>query len=338
MPLESLLELVETLRKRIDEHGAALRQNEMLTRYALIDPLLTELGWNLSDPEAVVPEDTSGRNSGRPDYVLHNDGIPAMVVEAKKLDSVDFRNSSTQAFEYARDPGRQAQYFATTDGQRWEVFDLKKPLDESKVVSFNLVSESPSEVCLKALALWRPSVIDRNTGEGHAPILRSIVEPKTVSEQPIVSEVQPDSSAQAAPSVSGGHVVEKSANVLRDNSEWVSLSNLNPQPFSKPAEVLLPDNSRVKANSWADAIVEIARWLYIKNYLKKNNCRVQRATRYVISDTPRHPNGKEFAQTKEVESLYIESNYNSSNLATNSRLIIAHAGQDPVNFKVRLSS
>ena len=28
MPLESLLELVETLRKRIDEHGAALRQSE----------------------------------------------------------------------------------------------------------------------------------------------------------------------------------------------------------------------------------------------------------------------------------------------------------------------
>ena len=56
MPLESLLELVETLRKRIDEHGAALRQSEALTRYALIDPLLRELGWDTEDPALVVPE------------------------------------------------------------------------------------------------------------------------------------------------------------------------------------------------------------------------------------------------------------------------------------------
>ena len=44
MPLESLLELVQKLRKRIDTHGEALKQSEALTRYALIDPLLRELG------------------------------------------------------------------------------------------------------------------------------------------------------------------------------------------------------------------------------------------------------------------------------------------------------
>ena len=32
MPLENLLTLVETLRARVDDHGDALRQNEMLTR------------------------------------------------------------------------------------------------------------------------------------------------------------------------------------------------------------------------------------------------------------------------------------------------------------------
>ena len=37
MPLEDLLELVGTLRDRIDEHGNELRQSEALTRYALID-------------------------------------------------------------------------------------------------------------------------------------------------------------------------------------------------------------------------------------------------------------------------------------------------------------
>ena len=47
MPLENLLTLVETLRDRVDDHDDALKKNEMLTRYALIDLLLRELGWDI---------------------------------------------------------------------------------------------------------------------------------------------------------------------------------------------------------------------------------------------------------------------------------------------------
>ena len=54
MILESLLELVETLKARIDTHGDQLRQSEALTRYALIDPLLRELGWDTEDPDVKV--------------------------------------------------------------------------------------------------------------------------------------------------------------------------------------------------------------------------------------------------------------------------------------------
>ena len=68
MPLESLLELVETLRERIESHRAILSQSEALTRYALIDPLLRELGWDTSDPAMVVPEYSSG--TGSADYAL----------------------------------------------------------------------------------------------------------------------------------------------------------------------------------------------------------------------------------------------------------------------------
>ena len=50
MPLESLLALVHKLRERIDTHGDKLKQSEALTRYALIDPLLRELGWDHRRP------------------------------------------------------------------------------------------------------------------------------------------------------------------------------------------------------------------------------------------------------------------------------------------------
>ncbi len=50
MVLESLSDLVETLRARITAHARPLMKSEALTRYALIDPLLRELGWNTEDP------------------------------------------------------------------------------------------------------------------------------------------------------------------------------------------------------------------------------------------------------------------------------------------------
>ncbi len=53
MPLENLLTLVETLRDRVDDYGDALKKNEMLTRYALIDPLLLRtLGWDIEALDA----------------------------------------------------------------------------------------------------------------------------------------------------------------------------------------------------------------------------------------------------------------------------------------------
>ena len=66
MPLDDLVSVIETIQQRIREHGDSLRQNETRTRMALIDPLLTALGWDVADPGVVTPEyDVSGR---RADY------------------------------------------------------------------------------------------------------------------------------------------------------------------------------------------------------------------------------------------------------------------------------
>ena len=85
MPSKSLFQLVEELAGRTQRHSATLSQNEMLTRYVLIDPLLRELGWNTEDPEQVLPEYNSG--SGYADYALLSDGKPIILIEAKRLDT-----------------------------------------------------------------------------------------------------------------------------------------------------------------------------------------------------------------------------------------------------------
>ena len=50
MLLDELITVIETLKQRITDHGAILRDNETRSRMALIDPLLQvpRLGYNRS--------------------------------------------------------------------------------------------------------------------------------------------------------------------------------------------------------------------------------------------------------------------------------------------------
>ena len=168
MPLDDLFTLIHELRERIDAHGAALRQSEALTRYALIDPLLRALGWNTADPALVVPEYRSG--SGSADYALLGNGKPLMMVEAKKL-GTPLPAVVSQVLTYCQEEG--TLHFSVTDGRLWEVYETHRPVPKDKklVVSFDLKDQDPAEVALQALALWRPGVQAGHVTPGHPPII-----------------------------------------------------------------------------------------------------------------------------------------------------------------------
>ena len=72
--LDSLHTLIETINKYAEQHSERFKRSEWLTRYALIDPLLRELGWDTANPDEVIPEYQAGR--GRADYALINDAKP----------------------------------------------------------------------------------------------------------------------------------------------------------------------------------------------------------------------------------------------------------------------
>ena len=101
MPLDDLVSVIETLQQRIREHGDALHQNEYRTRMALIDPLLTALGWDTADPSLVMPEySVSGQ---RVDYaLLGRDSKPAATLEAKKLDEPLPPNANAELLQRCR--------------------------------------------------------------------------------------------------------------------------------------------------------------------------------------------------------------------------------------------
>ena len=234
MPLENLLTLVEKLRERVDDHGPALRQNETLTRYVLINPLLRELGWDTEDPGMVIPEYKPG--SGFADYALLNDGKPVMMLEAKKLDT-PLQDAVEQGIKYCMMQG--TNYLALTDGRRWEIYETHKPvpIDDKRVVAFDLKDQSAPEVCLKALALWRTSVISDRVQVGQTPVIDLTDDPpKTTEPQPIQ-----ETSVQSPPT-------ENQPPLSIEEQRWQPLSALNPQKGdSPPTEILFPDQKKSKS-------------------------------------------------------------------------------------------
>ena len=319
MPLENLLTLIEKLRERIDTHGDALRQSEALTRYALIDPLLRELGWDTEDPDVVVPEYSSG--SGRVDYALCKNGKSVIMLEAKKLDT-PLNDAIGQGIQYCLVEG--TEYFAVTDGQRWEIYETHKPvpIDDKRIIQFDLKDPSAA-ACLKALALWRPSVISGQIAVGETPVVGLPEnQTRTTDPQPVEeSTVQPTEPDQ-------------------DDAEWTPLSVFVPEPKTQPpSAITFPDGSRASSKLWNGILTEIVRWLVENGHLSENQCPILRGPRskkFLVDTKPVNSDGTSFSNPKKVGALHIDTHGNSRTIIMRSKGLIQHVGQDPAQFQVRL--
>ena len=321
MPLENLLTLIEKLRERIDSHGDALRQSEALTRYALIDPLLRELGWDTGDPDVVVPEYSS--DAGRVDYALRNNGKPIIMLEAKRLYK-PLKDAVRQVINYCIQEG--TDYFAVTDGRRWEIYETHKrgSIDEKRIISFDLKNPSIVDVCLKALALWRSAVVSDQIVAGQGPIVSLTTEQLNTTEPQLVEE----STDQSKPSFT--------------DEVWQTLSEFNPESNTQPpTEIMFPDGSRTSLKYQYNMLTEVMRWLMENGHLSESQCpiRWERFTEHLLVDTkPMQSAGGKEAKSgvKPVGSLYIDTWGYFKYKAENARTIIKQVGQDPAQFKVRL--
>ncbi len=150
--MRELLEAIERVKKRIQKHEAQLRGNEMLTRYALIDPILRALGWDTEDPEQVVPEIPTPQ--GRPDYGLLWEGKTLVMVEAKSLGS-NLESARNAGFHYCWQ--NRVPYFVVTDGDVWELHDLRE-MGGRQIFRVQLSRDNPGDAARQLLALWRPAM------------------------------------------------------------------------------------------------------------------------------------------------------------------------------------
>ena len=154
--MQSLIDALARIRHTIKTHGHTLSKNEMMTRYALVDPLLVELGWDLYDPAVVVPEDDA-EDGGKMDYTLDN---RLVIVEAKRLDT-NLDRHSDQLVSYVRK--LDARYGVLTNGRKWRIYDANTTA-KSPMVEFD-VTDLEGVVVHGAMNLHR-TVVSATAGRG----------------------------------------------------------------------------------------------------------------------------------------------------------------------------
>ena len=59
-----MVKALDIARVNLSKHGAELSKNEAMKWYMLVDLVLKALGWDVSDPDNVIPEEGSSAAAG----------------------------------------------------------------------------------------------------------------------------------------------------------------------------------------------------------------------------------------------------------------------------------
>ena len=315
MWLDELNELVGTLRERIEQHKDVLGKNETATRYALIDPLLTALGWDLQDPGQVQTEYSTG--DGRADYAMLAGGDssrPRLVIEAKKLGR-PIGDGINQSITYC--VGRGIPYFVVTNGRDWAAYETHKPVPvtDKRIVDFSLTDPAQATV-MKMLWLWRGNF------ESGSPIV-------PVAPDRLASQRTATPAPQPAPA-------ESPSSVQRPN-RGTPLDEFNPKGKSLPVALLFQDGTEKNIDNWYKIQTSVVEWLVGTGRLTKADCpiRTPRGSFLVGTSPFKDDDEKSRLRTpQQIGNLFIDSHADSSRHVKNAIKILRARGVDPSDVRI----
>ena len=217
----------------------------------------------------------------------------------------------------------ESSHFVLTDGRRWEIYESN---NTTPVISFDM-KENPARVCLKALALWRYSVESGQVSEAQAPSLALSPDQSEPSQVLPTEEITPQP-VSVVPAID-------------DGMDWLPLSNVESPLISRPTEISFPDSSTAKISNWRSMLVECTRWMVNGGYLSESDCPIKSPYahgRYIVHTSPTHSSGSSFKSGRRIGSLYIEAHsVRAISNVSKARRVIEQVGQDPSQFKVRIS-
>ena len=136
--------LQEDVEKAIRHGRSVIRKhcynlNETITRYAIIDPVLTAPGWKLDDPVQCKFEQRRNPKGqeylGRPDYCLYKNCKLVALIEAKALRKhLNEFSEENQLAGYSADP----TVWVLTNGSHWYFYSSWKEFGDYRYPDINI--------------------------------------------------------------------------------------------------------------------------------------------------------------------------------------------------------
>lgn len=297
MGLDDLAQAVERVRETAKKHEKLLSQNEALTRYCLIDPILRALGWDTTDPQQVRVEEAAG--GGKADYVLlDGNGSYLMLIEAKKLAQKLPPVATTEVIKYAGfllHGGKLVRQLVVTNGLLWDIYEYPN-LAQIYKVDVGEPKKRPREAAIElARALWRPLL------QGEFP-------------PPPPPPPPPDA--------------------LVGLNE---LSRLVKPKSPPPKRVVFPDGSQRPVELWKELLVAVTDYLlHAFPHSLQPPIKAPGGTKYLLHSQPVHSSGDAFFNAKKVGSLYLETDWSAADTVKRAVYLLQLAKQNPDDFKVEL--
>ena len=331
MSLDDLQATIEKMQDKIEVHLLYLSGNETATRQVLIDPMLLELGWNVSDPNQVALEYSAG--GGRADYALKSNDAPVAVIEAKRLGNQLEEREIMQVLNYANSRG--IAYMVVTNGDDWRMYDVfaRQPIEERILMQFSITQTPAHESALQALRMWRSNLASpRNPIPARDPVLQSEKNKEeyddAVTSNPPVFLPEPDEQE--------GLKTLQTTTEPDTEPEWVVLTDLLSldRKSQKPRRIKFPQGQPKSFRaSGVGVLREIAEWLVNSEKLTLKNAQVPHPkikNRYVASSRK-----QDLQKPEEIcVGVYIEKNWNAQDSVDGAKGVLEHCGVDPSTIQV----
>jgi predicted type IV restriction endonuclease len=154
--ISEFVEFINKLKEKLNKHGDLFSNNEAAVKYAIVNPFLKMLGWDVENPEEVIPEHSDPKAKGKADYALFIKELsknPIAFVEVKKLNGIN-SDVIREKLKYSFDLG--VNYTIITDGDSWilyKAFESGIPSSERIIARWSILKDDPYEIAFKALII-----------------------------------------------------------------------------------------------------------------------------------------------------------------------------------------
>ena len=233
--VNSVASAVERARQNIQERNESFANNERQTRSGLIDPVLKDLGWDVSRVDLVGSEFRT-RSSGTADYALFDESEPVVLIEAKRL-GYSFDISAAEQLSNYTGNEPSVRFAVFTNGDHWRMREKGK---SGTVFDIYLSSEAPLKSALELMRLGRDVLASDHNEQEDNESVGGVEIPR------------------------GGHpeLTDDEELTNTETPGWVPLSDVKYFPrCPRPTRIRLPDQSELPIASWKNVWISIAEWV-----------------------------------------------------------------------------